>query len=107
MPAGSPPTRPGVNPTPWTRRGPKPLGQSASRAKSQSQDASVLVKPVGVVNAQVRVTGPYASFKAFLANIETNIRVTDISSLVVTPIGQANQDFYGFDLTLATYYQSK
>ena len=87
--------------------GSKPLGQSASRAKSQSQDASVLVKPVGVVNAQVRVTGPYASFKAFLANIETNIRVTDISSLVVTPIGQANQDFYGFDLTLATYYQSK
>jgi hypothetical protein len=79
------------------------VAQSSSSGRNQ---AASLVKPVGVLSAQIRVAGPYASFKTFLASIETNIRVTDISSLVVTPIGQPNQDFYNFDLTLSTYYQS-
>lgn len=83
--------------------GAKPLGQAAARAASTTAS---LVKPVGVVTAQIRVTGSYANFKAFLASIETNIRVTDVSALVIAPVGQANQDFYNFDLTLSTYYQS-
>lgn len=80
----------------------KPLARTAGAATQESS----LVKPVGVISAQVRVTGSYANFKAFLASIETNIRVTDISSLVIAPVGLPNQDFYTFDLTLSTYYQS-
>lgn len=85
--------------------GSKPVATAASRAAAASSTAA-LVKPVGVVTAQVRVAGPYASFKSFLAAVETNIRLTDIQALVVTPVGKPNQDFYTFDLTLSTYYQN-
>jgi Tfp pilus assembly protein PilO len=81
----------------------KPLARTSGSAATQE---SSLVKPVGVISAQIRVTGSYANFKAFLASIETNIRVTDISSLVISPVGLPNQDFYNFDLILSTYYQS-
>jgi hypothetical protein len=81
----------------------KPLARTTGAAATQE---SSLVKPVGVISAQVRVAGSYGNFKAFLASIETNIRVTDISSLVIAPVGLPNQDFYTFDLTLSTYYQS-
>lgn len=85
--------------------GAKPLAGQAAGSRARTEEAT-LVKPVGIINAQIRVTGPYASFKAFLQSVETNIRVTDISSLVISPVGTANQDFYSFDLTLSAYYQS-
>lgn len=93
----------GVQSIAVSQPGAKPLGQASARTAAS---AASLVKPVGVVTAQIRVTGPYANFKTFLASIETNIRVTDVSALVITPVGQQNQDFYNFDLTLSTYYQS-
>jgi Tfp pilus assembly protein PilO len=79
---------------------------SASQPGAKPLSKTSLVKPVGVISAQIRVAGSYANFKAFLTSIESNIRLTDVSSLVVSPIGQPNQDFYNFDLTLSTYYQS-
>jgi Tfp pilus assembly protein PilO len=93
----------GVQSIAVSQPGAKPLGRQAASATAPTAS---LVKPVGVVTAQIRVTGSYSNFKTFLSSIETNIRVTDVSSLVIIPVGQPNQDFYNFDLTLSTYYQS-
>jgi Tfp pilus assembly protein PilO len=76
------------------RPGAKPLNQRS------------LVKPVGVIGLQIRVAGSYANLKSFLQGLETNIRITDIQALVISPVGNADQDFYTFDLALAVYYQS-
>ena len=78
----------------------------AAGARSVSASPSALVKPVGVLSAQIRVVGAYGAFKNFLANLETNIRLTDVQALVIAPVGKSNQDFYTFDLTASTYYQS-
>ena len=71
-----------------------------------ARGGSGLTKPVGSLNIQVRLSGTYAHFEAFLENLETNIRVMDIKNLSITPAGRSNQDFYLFDITVATYYQS-
>lgn len=84
----------------------RPLGQTAPAGRGGVASTASLVKPVGVVSIQMRVSGPYASFRAFLEHIETNIRVTDVSAIVIAPVGTSSQDFYNFDLTLSTYYQS-
>lgn len=70
-----------------------------------SQDAG-LAKPVGNLNIQMRVAGTYDSFKTFLENIETNIRIMDVRNMAVSPVGKSNQDFYVFDLTVVAYYQN-
>lgn len=79
-----------------------PVSQSISVAAS----SSAIIRPIGNLNFQFRVVGTYEDFKNFLGNLETNIRIFDIRSASVDPLGKPNQDFYGFDLTVVTYYQN-
>lgn len=79
---------------------------SAPVSQNTGSVASTIVRPIGNMSFQFRVVGAYEDFKNFLQNMETNIRVFDIRSLSVNPLGKSNQDFYGFDLTVATYYQN-
>ncbi len=65
-----------------------------------------LVKPIGVLNIQLRVTGSYSSFKLFLAGLESNIRIMDITGLAIAPVGKSNQDYYTYDVGIASYYQN-
>lgn len=67
---------------------------------------STLVKPIGVLNVQLRVASSYAGFRSFLSSLEYNIRIMDITSLAVSPVGKSNQDYYTFDIGLAAYYQN-
>lgn len=76
-------------------------GGSADATSSLSQ-----VKPVGVLNVQLKIAGSYGNFKQFLHDVETNIRIMDVAALAVTPVGKANQDFFAFDMTLVAYYQN-
>ncbi len=75
-------------------------------SKTKATASSSLVRPIGVLTIQVRATASYANFRQFLESVENNIRVTDVNGLTVTPLGRPNQDYYGYDLALATYYQN-
>lgn len=66
-----------------------------------------LVKPQSTVGVQVRLAGSYEDFKTFLKNIETNVRIFDVKTISIDPLGKPNQDTYSFDLTVATYYQAQ
>lgn len=90
----------------------------ASASDSQTAQAQVnpqdfLRKPIGTVTLQLKVNSSYEAFKNFLSLVETNIRIFDVKSLGIQPpppaaTGKAGpgQNLYGFDLTVATYYQS-
>lgn len=80
-------------------------GARTASGKPQA-GAAGLVKPTGVINAQIRVAGNYGSLRSFLSALESNIRLTDITGLAVTPVGKPNQDFYTFDIGVAAYYQT-
>jgi Tfp pilus assembly protein PilO len=67
---------------------------------------STLVKPVGVLTLQIRAAGSYSAFKSFLQSLESNIRIMDIGSVNVSPVGKPNQDYYTFDISASSYYQN-
>ncbi|MEK7608832.1 MAG: hypothetical protein AAB495_04605 [Patescibacteria group bacterium] len=76
------------------------------KAGTKGGDIATLAKPVGNLNIQLRLAGTYASFRAFLQNIETNIRIMDMRNVGVSPVGKPNQDFYLFDVAVVAYYQN-
>ena len=84
------------------------IAPSPSESITRGQDGGqeILVKPVGSFTMQVRLAGTYASIRAFLGNIETNIRIMNIRTMNISPVGNANQDFYNFDITFSAYYQN-
>lgn len=80
-------------------------GPKAISAKAKAA-SSTLVRPVGVLNAQIRVAGTYQGLKMFLSGLESNLRIMDINGLAVSPVGKANQDYYTFDIAVVAYYQN-
>lgn len=72
---------------------------------------SQIVRPMGMIAFQVTAAGSYESLKAFLAGIETNIRLFDVTGLAIQSAapssggkgGSAN--FFTYTITVATYYQ--
>lgn len=79
---------------------------TGTAGKGKASSTVAIVRPIGVLTAQMRVTATYASFKLFLQSLESNIRLTDVTALAATPVGKPNQDYYAFDLALAAYYQN-
>jgi hypothetical protein len=79
--------------------------------------SAATTKPVGTFSFQIAANGSYESLKNFLSGLETNIRIFDLKGLTVTPeqVTQGasggrnpvgNQDFFTYNLTVATYYQT-
>ena len=82
-----------------------------------------IVKPLGTVMLQITGGGTYESLKNFLTGIESNIRIFDLKSISITPAqtgqgtpavgaaGAANsvalQNFFTYNMTVATYYQTQ
>lgn len=66
-----------------------------------------LIKPVAAISVQFKVIGFYADIKNFVSSLENNLRVMDIRSITIDPLGKPDQDYYRADLTVITYYQSK
>lgn len=81
---------------------------SVNSVKSVNSQGSTgfVVKPLGVLNFQVKIAGTYANFKNFLAGLENNIRIMDVQNITVDELGKPNQDFYSFTLNVVTYYQN-
>ncbi len=74
--------------------------------------AGSIVKPTGTVSFQVTGSGSYESFKTFLQELETNIRIFDVTAVSLQPAAiaasktqAANNDMFNFTLTVVTYYQ--
>ncbi len=74
--------------------------------------ALALQRPKGTLSLSTVLTGSYEDFKAFLSELQTNIRIFDIKSLAVSPIINVNNkvpqpiERFTFSISVATYYQS-
>ncbi len=72
-----------------------------------------ILKPAGTFAIQITATGSYEAFKNFLSQLETNIRIFDVSALSLQPAasGAANLastvDLFNYSVTVNTYYQLK
>lgn len=73
---------------------------------ARDESTNFKVKPLGVLSFQMKLSGTYANFKSFISNLENNIRIVDVKSASVEDSGKVTQDFYLFNITVATYYQN-
>lgn len=75
--------------------------------EARKEAGVVVVKDIGTLNMTLKLTGSYSSFKNFLSDLESNIRIMDVTSLKMAPAGrEAGEDSFNFDLTVSTYYQT-
>jgi Tfp pilus assembly protein PilO len=72
-----------------------------------------IVKPVGNYSFQIGATGSYESLKSFLLQLQSNVRIFDVTSFSLQAANTAsngkaavgNQDLFTYSITVATYYQ--
>jgi len=67
--------------------------------------AGALIKGVGTAQIDLQLSGGYSSFKDFIAQLETNIRLTDLKNLTIKETAAKN--VYDFILKVNTYYQTE
>lgn len=82
------------------------VSTASSQKKPKSSTVAFAVAPVQALNFQARFVGSYENFKKFLEMLETNVRITDVRSVSAEPIARSSPNFYTFNLSAATYYQS-
>ncbi len=95
------------------------LAQGAQQKSGTASGGGQIIKPRGTVSIQVSALGSYENLKSFIAQIETNLRVFDLTSFSIqAPSGgvavvdsggkgapAANPDLFGYNITVVTYYQ--
>lgn len=79
---------------------------SVTRAASRRGATSTLsVASIGTVTFKVRTAGTYEDVKRFLHDLETNMRIMDVSSVSLRPAQQVVQNLYVLEFTVTAYYQ--
>lgn len=79
-------------------------------SKSASSETSTLVNSPYTLEITSNLFGSYDSFKNFIKDLETEIRLMDINALKFKPIASTGKvktpaNFFQFELTIDTYYQ--
>lgn len=73
--------------------------------------AAQVLKPMGTFMFQVTAGGSYENLKNFLAQLETNIRIFDVTSFSMQPAvvasgkGGAASDFFNYNFSVMAHYQ--
>lgn len=71
----------------------------------QQTNSATVIRPIGKIKADVTVGGSYASFKAFLNQIENNVLVMDVVDLKIEGSTQQNISGLTFSFSVISYYQ--
>lgn len=75
-------------------------GGSSNASPAGPQDSN----PWGSIQLSFSVAGTYQNFIAFLHDIETSLRIVDVSALSVTTSNASQPGYYNYDITLRTYW---
>lgn len=91
------------------------IGISPPRAtvRTAGNATSTLLKAEGTIALTIAGSGSYEALKGFLSQLETNIRVFDVTSLSITPVAApavagkpaATPDLFTYGISVTTYYQ--
>jgi Tfp pilus assembly protein PilO len=66
-----------------------------------------IVKGIGVIRNNIRISGTYAQIKSFLQGVESGVRISSIKSMRIDRSSTiTNTDSYAVALEVETYYQA-
>ncbi len=71
----------------------------------QAAQVGSLIKPLGSLSITARVSGTYQNFKMFLGDLETNVRLMDVSSIKVEGGNVPGNQNLTYTVVVKTYYQ--
>ena len=95
---------------------PPAIQLQASGVAAANGSSSSLLKPLGNFTLKITGAGSYESFKNFLSELETNIRIFDVKDVSLQPAATAanagvrpagSRDVFNYAVTVATYYQTQ
>jgi len=66
-----------------------------------------LAQPVGTLQISVILNGSYSDFKLFLGDLESNIRLMDVSSVHISGGGITNNNKLTYSMVVDAYYQQQ
>lgn len=70
-------------------------------------DSVSIIKGIGVLKNNIRVSGPYAQIKSFLQGVESGVRISSIRSVKIDRlVNVPNQDAFSVTIEIETYYQA-
>jgi hypothetical protein len=100
--------------------------QASGSDTSGGSSAAELMKPLGSFELRFAAAGSYESFKNFLSEVETNIRIFDVENISIQPAVVVSapaastkskaaaststtpaDDLFNYAVTVATYYQTQ
>lgn len=77
-------------------------------AIAPSTDKAKLIKGIGTLRINIRLSGDYGAIKSFLQNLETNLNLMDVVSLRVEPVSGAKAgSSFDYVAEIDTYYQAE
>lgn len=68
------------------------------------QNFDIETKDYGIITIDFSLSGSYNDFVDFLESIEKNLRLADVRSMSLAPVGGDNIDSYTYNLTIDTYW---
>ncbi len=78
--------------------------------------SSSLMKPLGSFTLKLTASGSYESFKNFLSEVETNIRIFDVGNISLEPASVVaapdaktvtSRDMFNYTVAITAYYQTQ
>lgn len=90
-----------------------PAIQLQQTARAGGASAAPILKPMGMLSFQVSGVGSYDSLKAFLGQLESNVRLFDVTAFSLQPTAQSSvgnkliggPNMFTYNFTVNTYYQ--
>ena len=70
-----------------------------------SKEQSDALRPIGKVEVDMKVLGPYEGIKQYLDGLETNVRIMDVKDLTVDG-GAGDTDTLNYEIVITAYYQA-
>lgn len=69
------------------------------------QSGREIVNGVGTLRVSLSLSGTYDSFKSFISQLETNVRIIDVDNMRVEGGAVPRKDVFSYNLLIDAYYQ--
>ncbi len=68
---------------------------------------SKIVRSIGQMKADVKMSGSYGGFKAFIDQMQNNVLILDIADIKIDSPAKTEQQLLNYTLSIRSYYQSQ
>jgi septal ring-binding cell division protein DamX len=84
---------------------PPPKQATPANPVPSANTGELTVTPLRKITTDIKLVGTYENLKNFIQNVQTNIRIMDMTKLEIAPALRADQDLYTVTAKIVAYFQ--